>query len=181
MLPLTLIIGLFVWSNRIESYRIGKFNYTLASEKDRSGGFPKFPQTFLFATNLHQFYFPPKIHEIVPTHQPTCGTRSVHFTPKRSGKIIGGMYWKWIAICSCYLLMNSQWLQKVIGPSLFGFDLNFVFINNVNRSKRPIRFISMAGWDSNFQLRKRHLRASLWCGRNWWTNRDDRGPLHRGS
>lgn len=94
MLPLTLLIGLFIWNNRIESYRIGNFNYTVASADDRSGGFPKFPQSFVLVNNqnqfYHQFYFPSKNHEDIPTHQNTCGTRSVQFNPKRSGKIIGG-------------------------------------------------------------------------------------------
>lgn len=94
MFPLTLIIGIFIWNNRIESYRIGRFNYTVATADNRSGGFPKFPQSFLSGNNenkfFHQFYFPPNNHEMISTKQNTCGTRSVHFTPKRSGKIIGG-------------------------------------------------------------------------------------------
>lgn len=94
MLPLALLISIFIWNNRIESYRIGNFNYTVASADDRSGGFPKFPQSFLLVNNqnqfYHQFYFPSKNHEDISTPQNTCGTRSVQFNPKRSGKIIGG-------------------------------------------------------------------------------------------
>lgn len=93
MLPLTLLVGIFAWNSGIDGYRIGPFNKTAV--EDRSGGFPKFPQSFLINSGdnhfIHGFYLSHKTPEPLPlNHRNTCGTRSVAFNPKRSGKIIGG-------------------------------------------------------------------------------------------
>lgn len=93
MLPLTLLIGIFAWNSGIDAYRIGPFNKTAV--ENRSGGFPKFPQSFLVNSGdnhfIHGFYLSHKNPEHLPVnHRNTCGTRSVPFNPKRSGKIIGG-------------------------------------------------------------------------------------------
>lgn len=61
----------------------------------RSGGFPKFPQSFSAAYD-NKFYSlsfvnRPSNHEnIYNSLTNMCGTRSIPFNPKRYGKIIGG-------------------------------------------------------------------------------------------
>lgn len=81
MLSLTLLIGMFIWSGR-----------AISTANDRSGGYPKFPQSFFVGGNqlIHGFYITPnqKVHQQVDEN--ACGTRSVHFNPKRFAKIIGG-------------------------------------------------------------------------------------------
>lgn len=78
MFSVTLLMGLIYG---VGSYRIGSFN--------RSGIYEKFPQSILF--NNNNFYNVQKY--TIQTNFNTCGTRSVHFNPKRAAKIIGGKNW----------------------------------------------------------------------------------------
>lgn len=88
-----LFCGALIWTNRCDAYRIGKFNYTV---DNRSGGYQKFPQSFFTNAGqnkfIHEFYYSHKHSEPLITNRNTCGTRSVVFNPKRSGKIIGGKF-----------------------------------------------------------------------------------------
>ena len=89
---LTLLLSIFVWNGRaVVSYRIGNFSQP---NDNRSGGFPKFPQSFLAHNNLENKFFQPSYssqqHNNMQTDANTCGTRSIPFNPKRSAKIIGG-------------------------------------------------------------------------------------------
>lgn len=84
MLFLTLIFGLFIRNDHVIAYRIDSFNQT----DNRSGGYPKFPHSFLLENTDNRF-----VHEFYQSQRQSsnmCGTRSVTFNPKRFGKIIGG-------------------------------------------------------------------------------------------
>lgn len=94
MLPITILIGVTMWSSRIDAYRIGKFNQTT---DNRSGGFPKFSQSFSSSANkfIHEFY--KFSNNNLERNRPiynrnTCGIRTINYSPKRTGRIIGGMY-----------------------------------------------------------------------------------------
>lgn len=70
-------------------------NLTKAFTTDsRSGGFPKFPQSFgtTYDNKLYSIAFmnQPHNHENLYSLTNTCGTRTIKFNPKRYGKIIGG-------------------------------------------------------------------------------------------
>lgn len=91
MISLTLLLSIFIWNGRIVvSYRIGNFSQ---ANDNRSGGFPKFPQSFLTNNGnnkLFQSFYTSQKYNNINTDANTCGTRSVQFNPKRSAKIIGG-------------------------------------------------------------------------------------------
>lgn len=90
MLLFTLLLSIFIWNGRVVvSYRIGNFSQF---NDNRSGGFPKFPQSFLTNNGdnkLFQSFYSSQKYNDFETN--ACGTRSVHFNPKRSPKIIGGI------------------------------------------------------------------------------------------
>lgn len=92
MLPLTLLIGVSIWSGRIDAYRIGKFNQTAAT---RSGGFPKFSQSYSSSANKYSHEFYKFSNNNLERNRPlfnrnTCGMRSINYSPKRFSRIIGG-------------------------------------------------------------------------------------------
>lgn len=161
--PLTLFIGFILWNSRAAAYRIASFNQSVINDK-RTGGFPNFPQSFAMSNAgnkfFHGFYFPQQNAENVHSNRNACGTRSVNFTPKRAGKIIGGK------------------LDIVLRFTLVHFDQISCILP---RSYRSLWFFSMASGNSNFQLRERHFRASLWCGGHRRSDCDDSCPLHRGN
>lgn len=84
MLSLTLLFGMIILKDGVISYRFGTQNGT----NNRSGGYPKFPQSFLITNAENKF-----VNDFYYSNKQTtnmCGTRSINFNPKRFGKIIGG-------------------------------------------------------------------------------------------
>lgn len=116
MLPLTLLIGVSMWGSRIDAYRIGKFNQTT---DNRSGGYPKFAQSFSSSANkfIHEFY--KFSNNNLERNRPiysrnACGIRTINYSPKRTGRIIGGRYCTLspvVFVCSSYSKRIESWWQ----------------------------------------------------------------------
>lgn len=102
-----------MWSSRVDAYRIGRFNQTT---DNRSGGFPKFAQSFSSTANkfIHELY--KFSNNNLERNRPiynrnTCGIRSINYSPKRTGRIIGGMYFT-----------NGQWPMAIFYSLKFEND-----------------------------------------------------------
>lgn len=100
VLVLIILDSISIWQNYVDAFHIGSGNLNTTnkyiSNDSRSGGFPKFPQTMLAqnAYSGNKFYYGfswmQNNPENLNANTNTCGTRSVSFSPKRNGKIIGG-------------------------------------------------------------------------------------------
>lgn len=96
LFALIIINSLSIWSSCVDAFHIGNFTTThkYIANDIRSGGYPKFPQSMIThnAYSGNKFYHAYFLQQNNPEKLSStgCGTRSVHFNPKRNGKIIGG-------------------------------------------------------------------------------------------
>lgn len=96
----------------VDAYRIERFNQTTGH---RSGGFPKFAQSISSSTNkfineIHKYNHESRYQP--PYNRNSCGIRTINYSPKRSGRIIGGTYFP-LAPLAVPLEIVQQFLRLI--------------------------------------------------------------------